>query len=155
MGLGTTELLLFLLGVIGIGGGIWIIYAAQRNSKSIEEMMRTPPKPWQMTPVIWITLLVIVLSSVYYVRFGTYDRYWTDQETDISYIDTRSRWTKDYVFRKVRGKSWSAEGPFLGTGKQHGHWENVDWSDKFTVTHEFYWYGEPITEGTWHLRNSK
>lgn len=47
----------------------------------------------------------------------------------------------------------SAEGPLAGTGKPHGQWRYTTWEPEFSVRSKFYWYGEEVSEGEWHLRN--
>ena len=53
----------------------------------------------------------------------------------------------------------SGEGPMSASGKPHGEWENQDlragWWDLpgRGESKTWYWYGEEITEGEWHLRN--
>jgi len=44
------------------------------------------------------------------------------------------------------------DGPMAGTGTPHGAWEKTTLKpyDRSAV---FYWYGEEVSEGEWHLRN--
>lgn len=39
-----------------------------------------------------------------------------------------------------------------GTGKPHGIWDEL-WFEPLRMDKKFYWYGEVVTEGEWHLRN--
>lgn len=99
--------------------------------------------------------------------------YWTDT------TDTGAEWQyTDYTYcgkaRPYYRKMWtsgtandglihlSIEGGFSQTGKLHGRWHT--WAmysadsgmaigDRHTDKDEWYWYGEEITEGEWHLRN--
>jgi DNA-directed RNA polymerase subunit RPC12/RpoP len=47
---------------------------------------------------------------------------------------------------------WSAEGGYSDTGKLHGRWVSTYRKPKFHQDEEWYWYGEKISEGEWHLR---
>lgn len=42
-------------------------------------------------------------------------------------------------------------GPLSPSGKMHGEWRAMFGMDGST----WYWYGEEVSEGTWHLRNNK
>lgn len=51
----------------------------------------------------------------------------------------------------------NAEGPLSESGKLHGHWvvnvlDNSDEDLNLETVHGWFWYGEEITEGEWHLR---
>jgi hypothetical protein len=46
------------------------------------------------------------------------------------------------------------EGPVSASGKWHGETKTTIW-EPFKQTSGWYWYGEQITEGEWHLRNRK
>lgn len=79
----------------------------------------------------------------------------------IYYTDTRLRWQGDILYRELRTVRFSkdenalslyAAGPMSASHKQHGHWTSHTYDD-FPPTHTWYWYGEEITEGEWHLRN--
>ena len=78
------------------------------------------------------------------------------------YRDTHKRWSGRITYRvltmctgtsfKERLTPDSFEGPLSPSGKPHGHWVQTTWSP-YQRTDEWYWYGEKITEGEWHLRN--
>ena len=62
----------------------------------------------------------------------------------------------------MKGKhlpNWSAEGPMTATNTPHGCWTEIagmyDKENDCQVTHPWYWYGEKVTEGEWHLRSRK
>ena len=46
------------------------------------------------------------------------------------------------------------EGTYSESGKKHGEWTTTVYSP-FKQTEEYFWYGEQITEGEWHLRNKQ
>lgn len=56
--------------------------------------------------------------------------------------------------------TYKSEGAMTETGKQHGKWmwHSFDWDaasgsdSRFDSGNDFYWYGDKITEGEWHLR---
>jgi phage FluMu protein Com len=51
----------------------------------------------------------------------------------------------------------SVDGGYTDTGKKHGRW--TFWDSTFpagkATVEDWYWYGDKITEGEWHLRNDK
>lgn len=87
------------------------------------------------------------------------------------YVDIRRRWDDRIVHRTVTSyrdgsfESWLnpsevMEGPMTPTNKPHGCWET--WTYQNTspfglIEHryQFYWYGEPISEGEWHERSER
>jgi len=57
--------------------------------------------------------------------------------------------------KKVLPKWW-AHGPMSPSGKRHGEWTFFFHGDDDTpprLMASWYWYGEQISEGDWHLRN--
>ncbi len=77
----------------------------------------------------------------------------------IRYRDTYFRWRKTTSYREMRyreddssGLDDTHKGPRSESGKPHGQWHSVSW-DPFHSEDEWYWYGEEISEGEWHLRN--
>lgn len=76
----------------------------------------------------------------------------------IRYRDTYKRWGDRFVHRRIdnydnRGHvTRSFAGPMSESGKPHGPWELALW-DSHDRRLSWYWYGEKITEGEWHLRN--
>ena len=48
---------------------------------------------------------------------------------------------------------WEAGGPMSESGKPHGHWTTTLWEPRLNWTDQWYWYGEEVSEGQWHLRN--
>lgn len=104
----------------------------------------------------WCTAVVGILVFTAFFRFDTYTNYWTS-ENGMSYADTKQRYTGKIVYRRIwkfTPSYTSADGPIIQTGvdlKVHGHWSFLD--RDFQREDRWYWYGEEITEGEWHLRN--
>lgn len=118
-------------------------------------------KPWPYS-VAAVTTLV---SLVTWGAFDTYEVTWTSDV--FVYKDTTHRWTGDISYRKLetfanpsaainrdyRQLDIVSEGPMSGHVKPHGKWELVVLRPAFESLVLFYWYGENVTEGEWHLRN--
>lgn len=113
--------------------------------------------------LFWASVSVGLVAACVWYRFDVYCTSWThvehDDELESSYEDWIYRASGEHSYRKhwmtKRGeflREYSAEGPFVGTGKQHGHWTSFTWEGR-KLEHLWYWYGEKITEGEWHLRN--
>lgn len=94
---------------------------------------------------------VIILACVWWHR---YEVFWTSK-SGTTYIDRYYGWSGTQYYRRCWGKSykWFSEGPIAGERRQHGRWKSVDWEPEFRATVTFYWYGEEVTEGEFHLRN--
>lgn len=97
---------------------------------------------------------------------------WKHQEkqgrkiVNTEYSDTYTRWSHRHVHRDVSvwdgpeppattlgEHMWDARGPMAGTGKMHGEWTYTTWCPDFERKTRFFWYGDEISEGEWHLRN--
>lgn len=85
--------------------------------------------------------------------YGTYEARWSKDE--FYYFDTYSRWNGRHIHRRMRAEQPNGivrtEGYLSPSGKLHGPWKTT--GPNFESHVEHYWYGEPITEGEWHLRN--
>lgn len=94
-------------------------------------------------------------------RTDYYIAFW-EKEDDFS----RASYT-DYIYRgnyrpfyrklisnvKDVGTEYT-EGAMTETGRLHGHWHSTVFSDSgMRSGDDWYWYGERISEGEWHLRN--
>lgn len=98
-----------------------------------------------------------VLLCQVWVRFDTYVRREVEQreQDELVFRDTIARRNGRVVYRdltcwkKEGGLSWATHGAMSETGKLHGMWTSVDYTTLKT-THDWYWYGEEITEGEWH-----
>ncbi len=128
---------------------------------------------WRWTRVAGGVLTVAVVFGWGY--FDTYKSQWisgTERFTDLY-----GQWSGKHLHRRLYHYSsedacrddkyefdydLESEGPMAGTGKPHGMWtqhpgfkrraEYMETNQPYTTT-LFFWYGEPITEGEWHLRN--
>lgn len=91
--------------------------------------------------------------------FDRYDERWTN-DRGIHYTDTHGRFSSRWRCRRIIGgpNSYfrSMHGPMTESGRTHGQW--TYWSKDSSgpnlgFSETWYWYGEKITEGEWHLRN--
>jgi len=128
----------------------------------------------------WYLLPVVVLTFTY-GNFDGYESVWTKVEkgsgepgwelegdhgwdSDLKehdrtvYHDARWRWSDEIYWRELTvwnaagNERYTSRGPMTASNKPHGHWTGFLWSDFKTQNH-WYWYGDEITEGEWHLRN--
>ncbi len=121
--------------------------------------------------------VMILAALLIYAPRDSYEDKWTNTEdntpwdeeddaiTRYSYRDTCSRWTGKMTHRRLsvrrykngEGTSWTVvSGPMSDSGKCHGKWKTLflrplDFGNPAKT--EWYWYGEKISEGEWHLRN--
>jgi hypothetical protein len=97
--------------------------------------------------------LHVLLPVAVVFSWGNLDRYETrgkNKEQDLL-IDTYTRWGGTQTYRWILFKdAGSMRGPMTASGKPHGEWEHFT---GLRVDHVWYWYGQEITEGEWHLRN--
>jgi hypothetical protein len=79
------------------------------------------------------------------------------------YHDRFERGTNRVVYRRFahlghkgmfEGDARSAEGPMSEGGRVHGHWVQTTW-EPYSQTHVWYWYGEEVGEGGFHLRENR
>ena len=112
-----------------------------------------------------VCFILSIASLWAYFRTATYVKSWTDVNAKIDYRDTynRSRQIVERVmwWRDPDSPCVYMKGQFSETGKLHGRWVTMlrnnsrlspgEFVDPFLET--WYWYGEKITEGEWHLRN--
>jgi hypothetical protein len=123
----------------------------------------------------WRVLVPVMLVMIFvWSRFDYRELHWKNEKDP-----PEERWDyTDYVYRsheypfyrkmhRFGGKddtyiSISTSGPMSETGKLHGQWKTSIWrkienpnslDEVFDHSEQWYWYGEPITEGDWHLRN--
>ncbi len=95
-------------------------------------------------------------TLAFLVLFGSVDRFEDRWERDgKNYIDTRMRWGGRVIHRMVWQRDnngfWSLSGPMSQSGKPHG--EFVSFSVPGGRERLWFWYGESVSEGEWHLRN--
>jgi len=131
-------------------------------------VVRLINRPWA-----WYVCALVIVAAVVTWRYFDYRIH------NWSHTDSESGWQwtyTDYIYRGRdkpfyrEGHTWGGEGPnddvitisfegsFSETGKKHGHWQSFTLmsGDDMTKDHsedEWYWYGEQISEGEWHLRN--
>jgi hypothetical protein len=127
----------------------------------------------------WTGNIGVVITLALLIWFGRNDGYSTFWKTpECHYYDTYSRWSQNHLkrhytirgypvdgdkrFLDSEGKTTllTAGGPMIGTlgdSKPHGKWDYYLYDDRIPILERsssaFYWYGEEVTEGEWHLRN--
>jgi hypothetical protein len=107
-------------------------------------------------------VIVAVVASVYLWGRSDYsiDQYserTKDGKGEASFTDYADRGDSKTFYRRLRiryddGTRWTAEGAFSESGKKHGEWK-ITPLDDWREHSEWYWYGEPVTEGQWHVLN--
>lgn len=93
-----------------------------------------------------------VFLVVLYSQNDYYESRWTNVQ-GTNYVDTYHRFSGQLVNRWVFFKDGrSSHGPMAGEGKSkpHGKWTSLTNGE---IEYTFYWYGERVSEGEWHLRN--
>jgi len=102
-----------------------------------------------------------------YYRHGWTKRGEEHSKSDNKYVDYHRRGTELPYYREYSQvekegfwPSYTSKGHMTEAGSQHGKWEwhSWDWDAKpFTsdMGYDFYWYGEKISEATWHLKNEQ
>lgn len=90
---------------------------------------------------------------------ATYIQRWTS-DTGTNFADSYNR-SREIFWRRleepVEGQfmpAWSSEGPMVPSVKPHGHWKTTTWNP-FDVQHQWYWYGDEVSEGEFVLRERK
>jgi len=100
--------------------------------------------------VLWLVCCGIQQS------FGFYRERWISNDGDAVYIDRRYRSGEIYWRSMVTFEDsevlWHTTGPMSESNNPHGEWS---WYFPRTNTYErrWYWYGEEVDEGQWHLLN--
>lgn len=111
---------------------------------------------WQWLPTKACTIVLVVSVVSLWSRFDTYVDRWTSKN-DLKYRDTVCRWSHRVTYRSVfydhNGTIWSLSGPIAGSGVKHGEWSYYELSPTWYSSKTWYWYGQEISEGEWHLRN--
>lgn len=120
----------------------------------------------QRTQKMWLKIPGIALTCCTLYWWSTYDTYTYHWASDSGqeFTDTRNCWSNALVFRDItiyesddqmpdgKTRSLTTSGPMAGTGKPHGEWSVVYWGP-FRSETKFFWFGEEVSEGEWHLRN--
>lgn len=99
---------------------------------------------WQFPAALLVGIGLCVLMH----KTGTYRETWTNKD-GINYFDFYTRSGQIYD-RTIWSKDFMHSGPMAGNTKPHGEW---DIRDDLKFSKRWYWYGEEISEGEWHLRN--
>jgi hypothetical protein len=149
--------------------GFWAYPAIIAASIAITALLA---RRWSRRLVFAGTAIVTLVLLVYWGRTDTYTETWVNGT--IEYSDKYNRWSRQHVYRsmlcceseeKARDNpwlldaQWIAEGPIAGIGKPHGKWEYTTYfwgrepAQLPRTEFQFYWYGEQVSEGEWHLRN--
>lgn len=109
----------------------------------------------QRKRTVWIAGGALTLVAALW--YGARDTY-TDSRLvgDIVRTETHRRWTgrplHAHLFRHRPFASMG--GPVSASGKQHGHWTGrIEVDGKELPVDLWYWFGDVVTEGEWHLRN--
>lgn len=139
---------------------------------------RLIPERFQKPLLITLPFLTAVVWACFDYKIERWQKTNAAGEV-VSYEDYYRRFRGHSLFYRRYGDPDSPggmeyrEGPFSDTGKSHGKWMHVKkvgdlndaeieymqshgfWSDGSTTFFRvhWYWYGEEITEGEWHLRN--
>jgi hypothetical protein len=111
----------------------------------------------------WIAIIVIIPCTAFAIEITTRFHYWEIREVSRENLHTRyTHWlrrdTIDFnSIEFIEGDGQiSTTGTLTASRKKHGRWSTEIIKLKPLRTSEsveFFWYGEPITEGEWHLRN--
>ncbi|GAB5404575.1 MAG: hypothetical protein Aurels2KO_28060 [Aureliella sp.] len=102
----------------------------------------------KLAGIVAIPLVWFILSL-----FAKYEQHWKSGDT--TYRDTYRFWTAGISHRHVSGDGWFANGPMTESGKPHGQWETLYFEPELDSESRFYWYGEEVTEGEFHLREKR
>lgn len=97
-----------------------------------------------LAPVLW----------VYAARTAHFEVNWQSQK-GVDVTDSKWRWGNKVFHRRIYiPGDFSTEGPIADSGSVHGKWKTLTYKPVNLET-EYFWYGEKITEGEWHLRNKR
>ena len=131
---------------------------------------------WPFLPAVF----AVALAVGYFKYVDRYNHYWTNLNDGIEYTYNDWHWKsgswngpywREFSYHDPEEAGWyRSSGAFSESGKQHGPWKqsmlmpnkkliSTFESDGFKCNRigcdktTWYWYGEVITEGEWHLRN--
>lgn len=102
-------------------------------------------------PAKWSAWALTVLVVLLWIRFDWYPQKWTNAN-GYKFKDLHHRWSGDIYYREFHtfdGGFLQAEGPMTASEKPHGHWRFMTLEK---TDHVWFWYGQPVEEGEWHLR---
>lgn len=115
-----------------------------------------------MTSIRWLATAgwgAAIAAALLWRQYDVFVHRWEKQADDGSrliYYDWKRRgewepYYRDFLKSYPDGTHYSTEGGFSDSGKQHGEWRS--YTSGVGIEHQWYWYGEPISEGEWHLRS--
>ncbi|MCE9526745.1 MAG: hypothetical protein K8R36_11905 [Planctomycetales bacterium] len=114
----------------------------------------------QYSKAIGFTVVAIPIGLIYlWASFDYYHEQWTTKD-GWRVLETRKRWTQVPIERSIDvvdadGKwTQTLSGSVSASGKPHGEWHTLSMRD-FSTQSSWFWYGEEISEGEWHLRDRK
>ena len=108
-----------------------------------------------------IAVLAAIVAAYFWGRSDYYVHEWqrtTDDKKDTWHYTDYTYRNHAHQFYRVMTTDWEkpgyyhSEGGFSDSGKMHGEWQSYS-APSFDTKNEWFWYGESITEGEWHLRN--
>jgi hypothetical protein len=98
--------------------------------------------------IAFVTMVVFY----YFSRCDVYPEHW-ESEDGTRYTDWYQRFQGGPTHRSLSFDGVYGSGPMKGEGKRrpHGMWTVL--GKDLSLEKKFYWYGEEVSEGEWHLRN--
>jgi hypothetical protein len=128
----------FVMGSITFFGAVWCLATI---------------RPWSKRAA---AIALIVLASILWGKNGV----------SLSHHHTDDGWTVGTTYSRfnaiplrqsfIRLEPFGfSGGPLSESGKKHGHWTAIGMRNEIEQlpSNRWFWYGEEITEGEWHLRN--
>ena len=106
-----------------------------------------------------IALIVILIGLSYNFATATRVETWISEDGGSSYTDTYSKWRGTFLHRSVTATDSEdnlisiCSGPMSASGKPHGEWKMSIFQPEYATRQQFYWYGDQISEGDWHLQS--
>lgn len=121
-------------------------------------------RAYKMRPVVHVrvaksAIILLTIATLYW--FAHVETYTTHcwRNGDKRYSETYSRFHGLTYLRIVSWEPsnlWSCEGPLIVGAYgpvRHGEWTLCFLSPMQPAVHEFFWYGEKVSEGDWHLKS--
>lgn len=104
--------------------------------------------------------LYFLVLTPFFLYFSTYTVFWTKEVngSTVFYFDSYTNFSGKMVHRRLtfteNGDDVRTEGPVSSSGSPHGEWSESRFSKAgYKSQKKYFWYGETVTEGEWHLRN--
>jgi hypothetical protein len=122
-------------------------------------------------------IVCMIAAVVLFARYDHFQRTWCTEwnpeklryeetaksplsiKRGVVYHDTYTRFDSHITFRDLTTYDAdghllrSSRGPMTASNKPHGEWKVVMWQPDCSIGREWYWYGEEVSEGEWHLRD--